>query len=387
MKTFNLLKKTLILFAFSAIVFTSCNDSKSLMTPPTEVSVVSVLQKDVPIYHEFVGQTYGISDIPIRARVQGFLEGKYFDEGSKVKKGQHLYSIDPQSYQANVAAQMSMIAQAKTLLVKAENDLNRIKPLAEANAVSQSDLDNAIAQYEASQAQVSAAEANYDVAKIQLGYTEIYSPIDGIIGKTNAKVGEFVGQNPNPVILNTVSDVSSVNVEFFLSEAQYLAFARAFMVNGAKNQKAKEEKAYLELILADGTIFDHKGFITFVDREINPSTGSMLVQALFPNPDFLLRPGQYAKVRAHFKTVENALLVPQACVIELQGQYSVYVVNDSSKVQTIQITPGPKVDDYWIVEKGLEASDKVILDGIQKVRNGVKVNVKEVDYTSKATKQ
>lgn len=379
--------RTLALLFVSVLIFSSCHEVKKQI-PPTEVSVVSVLQKDVPIIHEFIGQTYGIYDIPIRARVQGFLEGIHFDEGTVVKKGAHLYSIDPQSYKANVAGQLSAVAGAKTGLVKAESDLNRYKPLAAANAVSQSDLDNAIAQYDASVAQVAAAEANYEIAQIELGYTEIYSPIDGIIGKTNAKVGEFVGQDPNPVILNTVSDVSSVNVEFFLPEAQYLVLARHFIGYVEKGRTpTDDDDKYLELELSDGSIFDHRGDVVFIDREVNPSTGSLLVQARFPNPDGLLRPGQYAKVKAHLNNIKGAILVPQSCVIELQGQYSVFIVDDSSHVQTVQVEMGPKVDDYWVVSEGLASTDKVIFDGVQKVGNGMKVIAKELNYTSKALKQ
>ncbi|NPD44743.1 MULTISPECIES: efflux RND transporter periplasmic adaptor subunit [unclassified Lentimicrobium] len=386
MKTINLLR-ALILLLVSVFIFSSCTEQKKQL-PPTQVTVVQVLQKDVPITHEFIGQTYGLYDIPIRARVQGFLEGIHFKEGTVVKKGDHLYSIDAQSYKADVAGQLSDVAGAKTGLVKAENDLNRYKPLAAANAVSQSDLDNAVAQYDASVAQVAAAQANYEIAQIELGYTEIYSPIDGIIGKTNAKVGEFVGQDPNPVILNTVSDVSSVNVEFFLPEAQYLMLARAFKgyLEKSKSPTADDDK-YLELALSDGSIFEHHGDVVFIDREVNPSTGSILVQARFPNPEGLLRPGQYAKVRAHLNDIKDALLVPQSCVIELQGQYSVFIVDDSSHVQTVQVEMGPKYKDYWVVSKGLKSTDKVVFDGVQKVGNGMKVIAKEVTYKSKALKQ
>lgn len=383
----NHLLRALVLFFVSVFIFSSCTEEKK-QTPPTQVTVVPVLQQDVPITHEFIGQTYGLYDIPIRARVQGFLEGRHFKEGSIVKKGDHLYSIDPQSYKANVAGQLSEVAGAKTGLVKAKNDLNRYKPLAAANAVSQSDLDNAVAEYEASVAQVAAAEANYEIAQIELGYTEIYSPIDGIIGKTNAKVGEFVGQDPNPVILNTVSDVSSVNVEFFLPEAQYLVLARHFIgyIEKSKTPTDDDDK-YLELILSDGSTFDHRGEIVFIDREVNPTTGSMLVQARYPNPDGLLRPGQYAKVKAHLNDIKNAILVPQSCVIELQGQYSVFIVNDSSRVQTVQVEMGPKYKDYWVVSKGLKSTDMVVFDGVQKVGNGMAVVAKEVSYESKAVKQ
>lgn len=380
---FNNLLKSLVLFLVVTILFVACEEEQKQM-PPTQVTVVSVLQQDVPLTNEFIGQTYGIFDIPIRARVQGFLEGIHFDEGTRVKKGDHLYTIDEQPYKAQVAARLSEIAEAKTVLVKAENDLNRYKPLAEANAVSQSDLDNAVAQYEAAKAQVAAAEANYELAQIELGYCKLYSPINGIIGKTKAKVGEFVGQNPNPVILNTVSDVSSVNVEFFLPEAQYLTLARSFMDEiEVGDSPTEEEGKYLELILADGSVFDHKGDVIFVDREVNPSTGSLLVQARFPNPKSLIRPGQYGRVRAHLRDVKGALLVPQACVSELQGQYSVYTVSDSSTIQSVTVKTGPKYKDYWIIEEGITAADKVVLDGIQKVGNGMKVVANEVEYTSK----
>lgn len=384
---FNYYLKTLIALLVVAIVFVSCNEEKKEV-PVTSVTVVKVLQKDVPIIHEFVGQTYGIYDIPIRARVQGFLEGIHFKEGSQVKKGDHLYSIDPQAYRADVAGRLSEIAQAKTGLVKAENDLNRYRPLAEANAVSQSDLDNAIAEYEAAKSQVAAAEANYEIAEIELGYTEMYSPIDGIIGKTKAKVGEFVGQNPNPVILNTVSDVSSVNVEFYIPEAQYLELARAFTgyLEEYRTPTDDDDK-YFELVLADGKIFEHKGEVVFVDREVNSTTGSILVQARFPNPHSIIRPGQYAKVLAHLKSINGALLIPQSCVMELQGQYSVYIVDENSVVQTVQVKVGPQIDDYWVILDGLSSSDKVVFEGTQKIGNGMPVTYNEVSYESKAVKQ
>lgn len=384
---FNNHLKTLAILIALVVVFTSCKEEKKEL-PATHVTVVNVLQKDVPIIHEFVGQTYGIYDIPIRARVQGFLEGIHFKEGFQVKKGDHLYSIDPQSYRADVAGRLSEIAEAKTGLVKAENDLNRYRPLAEANAVSQSDLDNAIAEFDAAKAQVAAAEANYEIAEIELGYTEMYSPIDGIIGKTKAKVGEFVGQNPNPVILNTVSDVSSVNVEFYIPEAQYLELARAFAgyIEEYRTPTDDDDK-YFELVLADGKIFEHKGEVVFVDREVNSTTGSILVQARFPNPQFIIRPGQYAKVLAHLNSIKGALLIPQSCVMELQGQYSVYIVDENSVVQTVQVKVGPQIDDYWVILDGLSSSDKVVFEGVQKIGNGMPVTYNEVSYESKAVKQ
>jgi membrane fusion protein (multidrug efflux system) len=195
-----------------------------------------------------------------------------------------------------------------------------------------------------------------------------------------------VGQSPNPVILNTVSDVSSVNVEFFLPESQYLTLARFFSSQVGEERKEMDKKT-LELILSDGTIFDHRGEMVFVDREVDPSTGSLLVQARFENPNSLIRPGQYAKVRALIRDIKDALLVPQASVLEMQGQYSVFTLSDSSTIQAVQVEVGPKTDDYWVITKGLKPTDKVVFEGVQKVGNGMKVVAKEVEYTSKVDKQ
>lgn len=373
--------------ALGLMAIASCGKKEApKASHPIPVTVVSVMQKDVTIYTDFIGQTFGIYDIPIRSRVQGFLEGIHFQEGELVKKGQLLYTVDAQPYKARQAAGLSEVAQAKTALVKAENDLNRYKPLAQANAVSQSDLDNAVAHYDAARAQVAAADANLKLAEIELGYTLIYSPIDGIIGKTQAKVGEFVGQNPNPIILNTVSDVSSFNVEFFLTESQYLYMARELQL-AAKNDNKPDESRALKLILADGTEFEYPGKVVFMDREVNPTTGTLLVQARFPNPEGLVRPGQFAKVHARSRIIDDALMVPQASVTEIQGQFSIFIVNDSSQAQKVVVEVGNRIDDLWIINKGLKNLDKVILDGIQKVRNGVTVLATEVSADHKTSQQ
>jgi len=375
-------------FMVSLILF-SCKDKKAVQMPPPEIPVVEVIQKDVPIYQEFVGQVYGLYDIPIRARVEGWLEGIYFNEGRPVRKGQDLYSIDPETYQARVAERESALAEAETNLVKAQNDLRRIKPLAEINAVSQSDLDAALASEEAGQASVEAARANLRAAKIQLSYTRIKSPINGIIGKTKAKVGEFVGKDPNPVILNVVSTINTIRVHFFLSESQYLSFAREFtkldsMENaGRDEQELERKKRNLELILADNSVFKYKGKVDFIDREVDPTTGSILVQASFPNPQQILRPGQFAKVKGVIDIVNNALLVPQRCVSDLQGKYSLYVVNDSSKIERRDVETGPTVDSYRLITKGIKPGEKVVYEGIQKVREGMAVKPEIIKLNEK----
>jgi membrane fusion protein (multidrug efflux system) len=344
--------------------------------PPPEVSVVVTKAQEVPIHFEFVGQVYGHKDIAIRARVEGFLEGIHFDEGASVQKGQPLYTLESQPFEADVAAKMSGVAEAKIHLAKAASDLARIKPLAQRNAVSQSDLDAAVAQHDAAEASVEAAEANLRAAQIQLSYTRVRSPIDGIIGKTNAKVGDFVGRSPNPVILNTVSDIETVRVQFFLTENQYLQLSRQMIQRGGMETVQQPEKAPFQLILADGSLYPHRGRFDFIDRQVDPTTGAILVQASFPNPDRLIRPGQFAKVRVLAETVKDGILVPQRSVVELQGLYRVYVVDDQNKVEERQVKVGPTFGSRWLVTEGLASGEKVVYEGLQKVSDGAAVNPK-----------
>jgi len=358
------------------LLFLACDkivEEKKVPSPPPKVTVIETKAEDVPIFQEFVGQVYGFKDIAIRARVEGFLEGIHFKEGTALKKGKLLYTLESQPFEADVAAKMSMVAEATTALAYADSDLSRIRPLAEENAVSKSDLDAAVARYDASIASVKAAEANLRAAKIQLSYTKIYSPINGIIGRTQAKVGDFVGKSPNPVILNTVSNIDSVLVQFFITESQYLEWSR-FIQKKEKKKSEKRERADLELILADGTVYGHKGKIDFVDREIDPTTGAMLVQASFPNPERLLRPGLFAKVKGRTDVVNDGILIPQRCVTELQGLFSVMVVGDGNKIDTREIAVGPTIGAFWLIVDGLKPGEKVVYEGLQIARDGVVVN-------------
>ena len=372
----------LILPCMLFLLLFSCSqkEEQQVQAPPSQVTVVVTQAKDVPIYQEFVGQIHGFKDIAIRARVEGFLEGIHFEEGSRVEKGALLYTLESQPFEADVAAKMSRVAEANTMLAKAKSDLDRIEPLAKENAVSQSDLDSAVAQYEASIESVKAAKANLRASNIQLGYTKIYSPITGIIGKTNAKVGDFVGRSPNPVILNTVSRIDTVLVEFFITETQYLQLARQFS-SDVESAVQRTRKENLELILADGSLYDHKGKPEFIDRNVDPTTGAILVQASFPNPKELLRPGQFAKVKALITVVKNGILVPQRCVVELQGLYSVYVVGDEDKVQTRRIKVGPKIKQFWLITEGLKPGEHIVYEGLQRAKDGavVKPTVKDIE--------
>jgi len=367
------------------VITTSCKEKQIKTQPLQKINVYEVNSKTVPIYEVFVGQVFGQKDIPIRARVEGFLEGINFIEGSNVKKGDLLYTIDPDPFREAVVAKQSMVAQANTIVTQKESDLKRVKPLAEIDALSKRELDMAQAQRDASISSLEAANADLKIALINLSYTKIASPIDGIIGRTLAREGEFVGKNPNPVILNTVSDINTIRVQFFLSENEYLKIAKEYSKNSS--QQEREKKSDIQLILSDGSLFEERGKIDFIDRNIDTSTGTILVQATFQNPDKIIRPGQFARVKIKVKDVKGALIVPQKCLIELQGQYSVLVVNEQNKVEAIQVEVGEKIPGFVIVKSGLKNGDRVVLEGLQKARPGNEIIPVVTDYKSQETKQ
>jgi membrane fusion protein (multidrug efflux system) len=372
-------------------VIIGCSEKKTADAPIQEITVVQVFEKDIPLYREFVGEIYGNKDIPIRARVDGVLLGIHFEQGYLVKQGQLLYTIDPQQQESRVNAQKSKVAEAETLLAKAKSDLDRYKPLAEQNAVSKSDLDAKQAQYDAAVSSLEAAKANLKSVEIEYGYTRIYSPITGIIGKTNAKVGDYVGRDPNPVILNVVSEIDMIRVNFFLTETDYLQIFRRFLDNeledvGSRSRdEVKNNNRTIELILSDGSIYEHKGMVDFIDRSVDPSTGTLLVECLFPNPEKILRPGLYAKVKVKMEDKKGAILIPQRCVMELQGQYSVYVVNAENKVEARQIVPGQKVGDYLLVNEGLQPGEKIVIDALQKARSEMEIIPSVIEFQSQNT--
>ena len=375
--------KTIGLIACLSSLLLACSQqqaSEAPAPPAPDVTVVETKAQDVTLYMEFVGQTGGLKDIAIRARVEGFLEGLHFQEGGDVKKGDLLYTLESQPFEEKVANRMSKVAEAKTLLTYAKNDLNRIKPLAEINAVSQSDLDAAVASHEAAISSLEAAKANLRASKIELGYTKIYSPIDGIIGKTQAKVGDFVGRDPSTDTLNTVSQVDTILVTFYITETQYLEIARHLAKPGQADKDDREPT--LELILIDGSVYPHKGRPDFVDREVDTTTGAMLVQASFDNPEKLLRPGQFVRVRAQARVIENGILIPQRSVMELQGLYNVYVVNADNTAEIREITVGPKVGSDWLITEGLKPGERVVYEGLQKVKDGVEVKPTVADVNS-----
>ena len=382
------MKIKLLFVVISLSLIFSCKDESVKVIPPQKIKVFRVTTKTVPIYEEFVGQVFGEKDIPIRARVEGFLDEIHFMEGSNIEKGKLLYVIDPDPQKEAVAAKQSMVAQANTLLIQKESDLNRIKPLAALDAVSKRELDMAQAQRDAAISSLKAANADLNIAKINLSYTRILSPIDGIIGRTLAREGEFVGKNPNPVILNTVSDISNIRVQFFLSENEYLRIAEKYSkAQRDSTEGAEVKKIAVELYLSNGNLFNQKGLLDFIDRNIDTSTGTILVQATFPNPDKIIRPGQFVRVKVKVMDLQDALLVPQKCLIELQGQYSVLIVNKENKIETVQVVIGEKIPGYTIIKSGIKSGDQLILEGLQKAKPGLVVIPVVTEYKNQSTKK
>lgn len=370
------MKNQIFVLSFVLVLFTfvsGCKEKSASEIPPPQVQVVEVIQQDIPVMEEFVGQTYGLFDIAIQARVDGFLEGIYFEEGRRVKKGQLLYTIDPEPFEAKVAASMGQLAEANTRLVKAESDLIRIRPLAEINAVSQSDLDASVAQRDAAIGAVDAAEANLESTKIELGYTKVFSPINGIIGKTEVYPGDYVGKGISNVVLNEVSRIDTILVNFHLPEEKYLEIARFISESDPDVLRDNKTSRGLTLVLSDGSVYPEEGKIRFVNRQVNATTGTILLQASFPNTNMILRPGQFAKVQGIIDNIKGGLLIPQRCVQEMQGNYNVFVVNENDEIEFRQIEVSSTYETrFMIVSSGLAPGERVVYEGLQKVKSGGK---------------
>ncbi len=354
----------------------ACGKKETPAGKPLEVPVTSVLQQDVRLESEFTGQTYGQSDIQINPRVDGVILSMNFKEGTQVKKGQLLYTIDPLPFQAKVNEAAAGLAEAQARLAKAKSDLEMIEPLAKINAVSQRELVQAKAMYEASRASIDASRASLDNAKIQLGYCNITAPISGLIGISKVRAGDYVQPGPNSV-LTTISDLVDMRVRFTVSEQEYLRLFREF---NKENSQIRDAGNSVMIKLSDGSEYPYKGKVSFADRQIDPSTGALTFEAAFPNPDKLLRPGQYVKVIVVTDVRNDALLIPQRAVIEMQGIFQVYVLGDSSKVQLQIIRPGPIYKDAYVVDGGLTATDKIAFGGTQLLRNGTVIIPKMVEW-------
>jgi len=356
------------------MLLTGCGETAPPAPPVLDIPVFTVNPEDVDITIKMVGQTRGSVDIPIRARVEGFLETLEFEEGREVSKDQLLYTIDPRPFEAKVVEAQGHLAESRTMLTKAKSDLARIRPLAEMKAVSQQDLDSAVAEYEAAKGAVQASEAQLDQAEIELSYTRIQAPIDGRIGISAAKVGEFVGKEPNPVVLNYVSQADPIRVRFSVNERFFLQWARRFAELSRQSPQQPEEDRGLELVLADGYVHPHPGHVIAYDAAVNPTTGTFTLEADFPNPDGSVVAGLFARVLAVAETRQDALLVPQRAVSELQGNYRVFVVKSDNTVELRDVVPGPRIDNLWLIEEGLQPGETIAVEGILRLQDGMTVN-------------
>jgi len=382
------MKRILIpaLLGFVAIATGGCEKKEAPAPPPTEVKVGVVLQKDVPIYVEAIGETRGASEIEVRARVEGFVQSVDFKEGSPVKKGQLLYTIDPQPLQSTLAQAKGRLAEAEANLARARQDVVRFEPLVAKNAISRQEYETAVAIQRSAEAGVQAAKASAEGAEIDLGYTRVTAPDDGIAGKTEVYAGTLVGRGQS-TLLTRISKLGTIHVRFTLAEKEYLFYARRRESRGLSGEPAPGLP--LELVLADGTLHAHKGTLVFVDRNVDAETGTILMEATFPNPGAIVRPGQYARVRAAADLKKGAILVPQRAVTELQGIYNVAVVGADDTVTITMVTPGERIGTLWIIDSGLKPGDRVVVEGLQKVRPGMKVKpetvkIEEADETKGA---
>ena len=351
-----------------ALVASGCHEKQVAEAPPPEVLVAPVEQHDVPIYGEWVGTLDGFINAQIRAKVQGYLQAKPYEEGTLVHAGDVLFQLDPRQYQAALDQAQADLAQSKAILVRSQQNVARYRPLVAKGAVSKKELDDWIQTMEANRATVDAARAAVENAKLNLDWTTVRSPIDGIAGIAQAQIGDLIAPS---TLMTTVSQVDPIKVYAPISEQEYLRFAERNP--SASDGTEPHKRPPLQLILADGSTYRYPGKVTAINREVEVQTGSVQVQSVFPNPDNLLRPGGYAKIRAVYDLRKNALVVPQRAVQEVQGNHQVVVVgqDDTAEIRSVQV--GPKSGSDWVITKGLEPGDRVVVEGVQKVRDGMKV--------------
>jgi membrane fusion protein (multidrug efflux system) len=363
---------TRILIVAAALVCLAGCNGKSGPTPPgpPTVEVAMVTQADVPIYHEWIGVLDGLVNARIRAQVTGYLVSQNYKEGDPIKKGDLLFEIDPRPFQAAFDQAKGQLAQAEAKLGKTELDVKRYAPLVKDKAISQEEYDDAVQANLEAQAAVVAAKAQMEQAQLNLGFTRIVSPIDGIASIANGQIGDLVG--PASGELTTVSTVDPIKAYYNVTEQAYINFTKLFATES--DRYARLGQLETELILADGAVYPLKGKIYAADRQISPTTGALRVAALFPNPNAALRPGEFGRIRVKFDLASGALLVPQKAVTEMQGSYQVAVVEPDNKIHIQPVRVGERSGSLWIIQEGLKPGQRVVVEGIQKVREGTVVN-------------
>ena len=365
-----LLKQMTIVALAAASLAAACAKKEAPPPAPPKVSVAPVIQRDVPVFIEAIGQTRGSTEIEVRARVEGYLESVDFKEGSYVKKGQLLYTIDPRPLQASVAQAKGVQAQAEAQLARAKQDVMRYEPLVAKNAISRQEYETAVQVQRAAEASVEAAKAGTQHADIDLSYTRVEAPAAGVVGRTEVYPGTLVGRGQS-TLLTHISQVDTIHVRVSVPERDFIELNR----RGEERRRAgiTAPPGRFELVLSDGSTHPEKGDLVFVDRAVDAQTGTMLVEVAFPNPGGVVRPGQYARVRVAIDEKKGALLVPQRAVSELQGIYNVAVVKPDDTVDLRMVKPGERIGNLWVIDQGLQAGDRIVVEGVQKVRAGLKV--------------
>ncbi len=362
-----------ILLAGSLLFLAACGEKKAAAPPPPEVEVVTVEQKDVPIYSEWVTSLDGFINAQIRPQVTGYLLRCNYQEGRLVHKGDVLFEIDARPFLASLEQAKGVQAQAEAQLAKTIMDVERDTPLAAEKAIPQAQLDNDIQAKAAAKAMVDAAKAQVDQAKLNLEFTKVRSLVDGIAGLAQGQIGDLVGPN---TVLTAVSQVDPIKAYFSFSEQEYMrASARISDVASGK-QTINENEKVLELILGDGSVFQHKGYFVLADRQVDPKTGTVRMVGAFANPGNVLRPGQFGRVKFATRMSKGALLVPQRAITEIQGSYQVAVVGGDKKVAIRPVKLGDRVGSSWIITEGVNPGEQVIAEGTQKVKAGTVVNPK-----------
>jgi membrane fusion protein, multidrug efflux system len=358
--------------------------------PPPTVFFTTVVRKDVPLFVESVASLDGYINADIRARVRGYLKTQEYKDGSVVRANQRLFSIEATEYQTALSAARAALARAKAAEQRTGLQLKRDRELFQSGAVAQQEIDNAAAGSADAEGQVAAAQAQIEQAQLNLSYTQIRSPVDGVAGVATVRIGNLVGQD-GPTLLTTVSQIDPIRVTFPLSEMDYVKYPERFKdltkrdLKWAKTQfdklehgeTAEHEDPGIELVLSDGSVYPHRGIVVTANRQIDATTGTIQLQALIPNPDGFLRPGQYGRVRLQRQSEgKNVLAVPDKALISVQGTYSVGVVGEGNKVQLRRVEVGPSVNGLRLVSSGVREGDHVVVDGVQKISDGAVVNAK-----------
>jgi membrane fusion protein (multidrug efflux system) len=377
MNTFSIMRLVtcclLVYAGFTSLVGCKKEEAGAVTQALLNVQVVTVEQKDVPIYYEWVGTTDGLVNAKIRTQVTGYLRKQHFREGATVKKGDLLFEIDPRKFQASLDQAVGELKRAQAQRAKTELDVERNEPLAKEGAISHKELQDSVQINLAARATVESATAQLEQAKLNLEWTKVVAPIDGVIGIAKAQIGDLMSSNDE---LTSMSQLDPIRVYFPASEQQYLKFATKvqdrYREEGDPTKVRKD--GLIEMVLSNGERYPHKGWFFLADRQVDPKTGTIRVAALFPNPGNILRPGLYAKVRTPLEFHQGALLVPQRAVSEMQGRHQVAVVAPDNKVEIRTVTTGERVGSRWIITQGLQPGEQVIAEGLQKLEAGASVH-------------